>query len=75
MIKDLAKLRRYKEGLKKLVLKKMSGKSSCTVTGNDGREFIFGKDSEGYSLYEGCDLIVGDVDLDYCVGVLANEYC
>ena len=62
--------KRVFEGTKKLVLQKMGNGNSCTITHKSGKEFIIAKDYEGWTLYEGCDLIIGDCTFEQCVAVM-----
>ena len=71
-----SKEERYANGLKSLVLEKIGNRSSCMVTNTKtGMEYFFSRNSDGYSLYEGCDLVVGDTSLEHCVYVLAKSAC
>lgn len=59
----------------------LNGKSSTTITRKrDGKEFIVactsGKTTAGddtWFLYEGCDLVIGDITLNHLVTFLLNE--
>jgi uncharacterized protein YtpQ (UPF0354 family) len=67
------KTRKMHEGVKKLVIKKMGNNSSCMITDkNTGDEYFFQNGSDGYTLYHGCDLVVGDCSLDQCIAVLVS---
>lgn len=51
--------------------------SSCTVKSKrTGKEYIIAQQYhtyDGWFVYEGCELVVGDVTYDYAVMVLLNE--
>ena len=67
------RVRKVHEGVKKLVLKKMGNSDSCMITNtNTNEEYFFQKGSDGWTLYHGCDLVIGDCSLDQCVAVLAS---
>lgn len=66
-------LKKMHERVKELVINKMGNMSSCTITHKSGREFIFAKDQEGYTLYEGCELVIGDCTLDHCIAAMISE--
>lgn len=62
--------------VKELVIKKVGNGNSCDieykgknkVTGFGGvKDFIFAKGSDGWTLYQGCELVIGDTTIDYCV--------
>lgn len=54
-----------------LVRNKMGNKSSCQIDHKpSGREFFFSRGTDGYTLYKGCDLVIGDCGLDQCVAVM-----
>ena len=60
------------EGTKQLVLKKMGNSNSSMLTHKDGEEYFFSRGTDGYTLYHGCDLVIGDCSLDQCVAVLVS---
>ena len=61
------------EGTKKLVLNKMGNINTCKITHRkSGEEYFFSRGTDGYTLYHGCDLVIGDCSLDQCVAVLVG---
>lgn len=77
MKKDFTK--KEKEMIKKiqdLVIKKMGKENSTSIKYNGKNqvggfggvdEFIFAKGSDGFTVYQGCDLLVGDTTLFNCI--------
>ncbi len=63
-------VRKIYEGTKRLILKKMGNSNSCMITHKDGDEYFLSRGTDGYTLYHGCDLVIGDCSLDQCVAVL-----
>jgi hypothetical protein len=43
--------------------KRMSRTDTLDLTLKNGREVIVHRDAEGYTLYEGCELVVGDTTI------------
>lgn len=82
MKKDFTK--KEKEMIKKaqdLVVRKMekenSNSTSIKYTGKNQvggfggvNEFVFAKGSDGFTVYQGCDLLVGDTTLFNCIVVM-----
>jgi len=54
------------------LIKSKLNNNSATVhytgpkTLRDGNTFIFAKSADDWTVYQGCDLIVGDTTLEYC---------
>lgn len=61
------------EKTKKALLDRLGYGKSTELKLKNGKEILVGRDLvEGYSLYEGCELIVGDVSLDYAARVIID---
>lgn len=64
---------------KKVVKQKIdeNGQGSCTVKSKrTGKEYIIAQQYptyDGWFVYEGCELVVGDVTYDYAIRALLNE--
>lgn len=75
------KLRDRISKIEKLVQSKMENGSACIkYTGKNKvvgfgsdegcRDFIFAHGSDGRTVYQGCELLVGDTSLSYCIGAM-----
>lgn len=67
-----------------LVIVKMSkGNGSCSInyTGKNHvglfgeSEFFFQRTTDGYTLYQGCELVIGDTTLETCVKAMLQICC
>lgn len=67
---------RKKEKAKRFILENMRNGSVTVRSKISGKMYIVAKQypcEDGWFLYEGCDLVVGDVTLDYVARVLLSE--
>lgn len=83
---NYAKLRkdRYSK-VEKLIRSKMrNGSAEIKYTGKNKvvgfgygdegcNDFIFAHGSDGWTVYQGCELLVGDTSLLYCIAVMFNQ--
>lgn len=68
------------EYAKKVIKQKLQRDGSCLActvkSKRTGEDFIIAQQyptSDGWFVYQGCDLVVGDVSYDYAVRVLLQE--
>jgi hypothetical protein len=74
-VKSLKKRLEYEKRIEKAILERIGNGSSCSLTmKKDGTHLIVARNHDGtYHLYEGCELVVGDVSLSYISKLIATD--
>jgi hypothetical protein len=64
----------YVNKIKEAILKKMGNSDSTTLHMKDtGDDIIIARNSEGYTMYNGCELICGDTSLRFISMLIADN--
>lgn len=65
--------KKYVEMIKNELLRRLGNESSITITmKSTGDELIIARDCEGYTLYNGCELVVGDTSISFISKLIAD---
>ena len=74
-VKSLKKRLEYEKRIEKAILERIGNGSSCDLTmKKDGTQLIVVRNWDGtYHLYDGCDLVVGDVSLSFIAKLISTD--